>query len=142
MLTLRADGALDNRTFLRPGNLFSELFNDVDELLFNTSSNIHTAAKAGHDSPNIVKTDNGMEVYIELPGTKKKDLNVTIENKQLTVSAERSVGDHKSSFRRSWIIPPVYDAETLQAVLTDGVLKLILEKRPEAKERKIEVKIK
>jgi HSP20 family molecular chaperone IbpA len=142
MLTLRTGGALDNCTFLRPSSLFSELFDDIDELLLNTPFNIHTTAKADLDSPDIIKTDNGMEVYIELPGTKKKDLNVTIENKRLTVSAEKSIGSRKSSFKRSWTIPPVYDVETLQATLADGVLKLVLEKRPEAKEKKIEVKIK
>ena len=74
MLTLRTGGALDNCTFLRPSSLFSELFDDIDELLLNTPFNIHTTAKADLDSPDIIKTDNGMEVYIELPGTKKKDL--------------------------------------------------------------------
>ena len=93
-------------------------------------------------------------VEAELPGFKKDDVDITLENQTLTISAERRVenkqgdGDkgelllHErrySRFLRSFTLPPTVDEQTVNAKLADGVLTVTLNKREETKPRKIQV---
>jgi len=92
-------------------------------------------------------------VEAELPGFKKDDVDITLENQQLTISAERkdekkeqgAKGDlllHErryNRFVRSFTLPPTVDEQTVNAKLQDGVLLITLNKREETKPRKISV---
>jgi HSP20 family protein len=95
-------------------------------------------------------------VEAELPGFKKEDVDITLENQTLTISAERreeakqggesgNKGElllHErrySRFLRSFTLPPIVDEQTVNAKLTDGVLTVTLNKREETKPRKISV---
>jgi HSP20 family protein len=94
-------------------------------------------------------------VEAELPGFKKEDVDITLENQQLTISAERrdetkqgepgKKGElllHErrfSKFLRSFTLPPTVDEQTVNAKLADGVLTVTLNKREETKPRKISV---
>jgi HSP20 family protein len=93
-------------------------------------------------------------VEAELPGFKKEEIDVTLENQTLTISAERNVenkqGDEKkgdmllherrySRFLRSFTLPPTVDEGSVNARLNDGVLTITLNKREETKPRKIKV---
>jgi len=92
-------------------------------------------------------------VEAELPGFKKDDVNITLENQMLTISAERSEQkDEKgpkgemllherryNQFLRSFTLPPTVDEQTVNAKLDNGVLTITLNKREETKPRRIEV---
>ena len=93
-------------------------------------------------------------LYVEadLPGFKKEDVNVTLENQTLTISAEHreEQADQKKGdwllnerryarFLRSFTLPPTVDDRKVDAKLQDGVLKITLNKREETKPRKIQV---
>ena len=91
-------------------------------------------------------------VEAELPGFKKEEIDVTLENQQLTISAERSAqrkDDQKGQlllherrytrFQRSFTLPPTVDDQSVNAKLSDGVLTITLNKREETKPRKIQV---
>ena len=92
-------------------------------------------------------------VEAELPGFKKEDVNITLENQTLTISAERKdeqqeQGDkgelllHErryTRFQRSFTLPPIVDEQTVNAKLQDGLLKVTLNKREETKPRRISV---
>jgi HSP20 family protein len=92
-------------------------------------------------------------VEAELPGFRKEDVDVTLENQQLTISAERredkeekgKKGDlllHErrySRFLRSFTLPPTVDEQSVNAKLQDGVLTITLNKREETKPRKVSV---
>jgi len=89
-------------------------------------------------------------VEAELPGFKKEDVEITLENQTLTIKAERKEeqeqkGDlllHERRYRqflRSFTLPPTVDEKSVDAKLTDGVLKMTLNKREETKPRKISV---
>lgn len=92
-------------------------------------------------------------IYAELPGVKSDNLSVNVEDDQLTISAvknnpvvenenvyrnERSFGEYSRSFRLGHKV----DTEKIDAEYTDGVLKLTLPKREEAKPKSVKVKIK
>jgi HSP20 family protein len=91
-------------------------------------------------------------VEAELPGFRKEDVDVTLENNTLTISAERKEekkpqdkGDlllHErryTRFQRSFTLPPTVDEQSCNAKLSDGVLMITLNKREETKPRKVQV---
>ena len=93
-------------------------------------------------------------VEAELPGFKKDEVDVTLENATLTISAERNEqtnkGDEKKGesllqerrwgrYVRSFTLPPTVDEQQVDAKLQDGVLTITLNKREEVKPRKITV---
>ena len=98
--------------------------------------------------------EDGDHIYVEaeLPGFKKDEVDITLENQTLTIAAERreerngeKKGEHLlrerryTRFLRSFTLPPTVDEQTVNAKLTDGVLTNTLNKREETKPRKIQV---
>jgi HSP20 family protein len=91
----------------------------------------------------------------ELPGFKKEEVEVTMENQILTISAERKSeeeskdGGNKGEwllnerrytrFLRSFTLPPTVSDQAVNAKLEHGVLTVTLKKREETKPRKISV---
>lgn len=98
-------------------------------------------------------------VEAELPGFTKNDVDITLENQTLTITAERKFepqqkGEGKQQqqqggyllrerrytrFQRSFTLPDTVDDQTVNAKLQDGILTITLNKRPETKPRKIQV---
>lgn len=89
-------------------------------------------------------------VEAELPGFTKDDVDITLENQTLTISAERKEEKEEKGelllherryrqFLRSFTLPPTVDEKSVDAKLADGVLKITLNKREETKPRKISV---
>src|SRR4051812_11253657 len=89
-------------------------------------------------------------VEAELPGFRKDDIDITLENQTLTISAERKETEEKKGdyllnerryqrFLRSFTLPPTVDEKKVDAKLNDGVLNITLNKREESKPRKIQV---
>lgn len=105
-------------------------------------------------SPQVDIFENKNEIVLEaeLPGMKPEDVNISIENNILTIHGERKFekkdeGDnfHRversyGSFTRSFTLPPTVQSENAQAEFENGVLRLTLAKREEAKPRRIEIK--
>lgn len=93
-------------------------------------------------------------IYVdaELPGYQKDEIDITLENQTLTISAERKpmppeqqkgeflLNERRyTRFLRSFTLPPTVDERQVDAKLADGVLAIILNKREESKPRKIQV---
>lgn len=88
----------------------------------------------------------------DLPGMKREDFDLSIENNIITLSGERKFenkveGDnyHRvernyGSFTRSFTLPQTVSAEGATAEFNNGLLRVSLPKREETKARKIEVK--
>jgi HSP20 family protein len=100
--------------------------------------------------------EDGDHLYVEaeLPGFKKEEVNVTLENQTLTIAAERKSDKQQgnggkgdwllrersySRFLRSFTLPPTVDEQSVNAKLNDGILTITLTKREETKPRRISV---
>ena len=104
-------------------------------------------------SVDIFENKDQLVIEAELPGMKPEDVNVSIENNVLTLHGERKLeqkteGDnfHRvdrsyGSFTRSFTLPPTVSSENANAEFENGVLRLTLAKREEAKPRRIEIKV-
>lgn len=90
----------------------------------------------------VTDTGDAFKVEAELPGFKKEDINIDIENDCLTITAERKVTEEDSkknfikrerfygSVSRSFDVSGV-DIEGIDAEYVDGVLVLTLPKKAE-----------
>jgi HSP20 family protein len=89
----------------------------------------------------------------EVPGLKREDIDLTVENLTLTVRGERrrdeSVPDDRyhrvervyGPFSRSFTLPATVDASRVRAEYRDGVLTVTLPTREEARPRQIQVAV-
>jgi HSP20 family protein len=101
----------------------------------------------------VYEDEHSIQLKLELPGIDQKDLDVKVENNVLTVSGERKfekeekeenfrrVERRYGSFTRSFTLPNTVNAEDVSADYTNGVLKIKLGKRAEAKPKQIKVNI-
>jgi HSP20 family protein len=98
--------------------------------------------------------EDGDHIYLEaeLPGFKKDEVDITLENQTLTITATRKESSEEGKpgeyllrerrynrFIRSFTLPPTVDERTVDAKLNEGVLMVTLNKREETKPRKITV---
>jgi HSP20 family protein len=95
-----------------------------------------------------------IRIEAELPGLTKENVSVRLENNVLTVEGERKLAREDKrdnyhrieraygSFVRSFTIPSNVNPEKVDAEFKDGVLRITLPKREEAKPKQIDVKVK
>jgi HSP20 family protein len=102
----------------------------------------------------VIVTDDGVTVYMDVPGLKSENLEIELENEVLTVRGERpdphrgEEGDRTwrriergfGRFERSLRVPRGLDPEAIEAALSDGVLVLRIPKPEQLKPRRIEVR--
>jgi HSP20 family protein len=106
---------------------------------------------AWNPSVDIWEEKDHLVLEAELPGMKRDDFELTIENNVITLKGERKFekkadGDnyHRversyGSFTRSFTLPQNVTADGAKAEFNNGVLHVTLPKREETKARKIEV---
>jgi HSP20 family protein len=99
----------------------------------------------------IYESKDEIVLEAELPGMKRDDFELTIENNVLTLRGERRFekkdeGDnyHRverayGSFSRSFTLPQTVSPENVTAEYKNGVLRVVLQKREEVKARRIEI---
>jgi len=102
----------------------------------------------------IYETDNEIVVKAELPEIKREDVHVTLENNVLTIRGERKLEEKTEQknyrrversygeFVRSFTLPTFVDPTKINAEFKDGMLRVVLAKREEAKPKQVEIKVK
>lgn len=112
-------------------------FREMDEFFNNTTRAVNTAFNT-----DVIDNGDSYELDAELPGFKKEDIHLSIENDCLTISAERKLNkDEKlpnfvkrerfyGSCSRSFDLTGI-DVDKISAAYVDGVLKLTLPKESE-----------
>ncbi|RJR30359.1 MAG: Hsp20/alpha crystallin family protein [Candidatus Latescibacterota bacterium] len=102
----------------------------------------------------IVEANGGYELHADLPGMKKEDIKIEIQDNMLTLRGERKLEDEKKNknfrlterfygqFIRTFTLPENVNRDQIEAEFKDGVLKLAIPKVEKAKPKEIEVKVK
>ena len=112
-------------------------------------------ALGGSWAPVVDIYEQGGDIVLkaELPGVDPKDTDIRVENNTLTLRGERKLDNeikresyHRverayGTFSRSFTLPSVVDTEKIKAEYRDGVLRVILPKREEAKPKQITVTV-
>ena len=130
------------------------LINDFDNMLdtmFNDGWN-GSLIRNNNLSVDIIEKENEFELTADLPGFEKKEINLSIQDKVLSLIANhKSSSDSKESYRlrernsksfnRSFTLPENVIEEKMNATFKNGSLKVILPKaeriEPEIKKIKI-----
>jgi len=98
----------------------------------------------------IVEDRDNLTLYADLPGAGDEDVSVTLENDVLTIEAavspEKSDA-HRLSYAeygtgdyfRSFTINEPIDRDRIEAKMKDGVLRIVLPKKEEAKPKQIKI---
>lgn len=104
-----------------------------------------------------INTREGEYAYhidVDLPGVKKEDISVKVENNVLTLKGERKSKEEVKeenyykmessfgSFTRSFTLPDNIDAENIHAENKDGVLEITLPKKEEKNKSVKQIKVK
>ena len=101
----------------------------------------------------VYEDEQSVTLKVEVPGIDQKDIDIQLENNVLTVRGERKfekeekeenfqrVERRYGSFTRSFTLPNTIDTENVNADYDNGVLKIKMAKRAEAKPKQIKVNI-
>src|SRR5437660_12438933 len=99
----------------------------------------------------VYEDEHKVTLKIEVPGIDEKDIDVRVENNTLTVHGERKIEKEEKeenfrrverqygSFTRSFTLPSSVDSGQVSAHYDNGVLKIKLAKKAEAKPKQIKV---
>jgi HSP20 family protein len=131
----------------RAFDMFNEFLNRFEQVEQNT--------QLVDFNPNV-NTREGKEAYhieVDLPGIKKENLDINVEDNVLTISGKRDFKDEVKKdnyykiesaygeFSRSFTLPEKVDVENIKAISTDGVLEVVIPKLKviTQKSKKIEI---
>ncbi|WGK64248.1 Hsp20/alpha crystallin family protein [Croceiramulus getboli] len=95
---------------------------------------------------NIIENDDDFKVEVAAPGMSKEDFNIELDNDMLTIAVEKQENNEHSEkdrytrrefsythFKRAFSLPETVKSEDIAAKYEDGVLRITLPKREEAK---------
>lgn len=129
---------LNTRPVLNVDHLFNDLFNDS---FFGNSRKPESFVPA----VNIHETAEAYHLELNAPGRDKADFVIQLADGLLTISYEQKEEaqkeDYKTlrrefgfrSFKRSFHVDEQIDGEAIQARYENGILRLLLPKKPEVK---------
>ena len=104
---------------------------------------------------NIKEDEKGYHLELRIPGGKKEDFNIEVDNDTLTISNEVKTNTETneerytrrefsySAFKRAFVLPETVDGTKIDASYEAGILRLALPKKEEAlpkPKRLIEIK--
>jgi HSP20 family protein len=101
----------------------------------------------------IYEDEHNITLKIDVPGIDEKDIDVRIEGNTLTVHGERNIEKEEKeenfrrverqygAFTRSFTLPSSVDPGQVNANYDNGVLKIALAKKAEAKPKQIQVNV-
>ncbi len=130
-------------------DLMSKRFSDIMDEFFNDAVNARRDSFV--PSIDVSETDNQFLITAELPGMKKEDINISLENSRLSISGERSFENEEKgktfhrvetqygSFNRSFQLPDNISEESISATYEDGLLNISIDKSEEKVKKQIEI---
>jgi HSP20 family protein len=95
-------------------------------------------------SVNIREDQMGYHLELAVPGKKKNDFNIEVDQNILSISMESRAEDEKteenytrrefsySSFKRSFTLPDTVNSDKIKASYNEGILSIALPKKEEA----------
>lgn len=143
MLVTRYNPNAQIREFKRGFEFLNSMLEDLSNQKADTFKNAFVPA---------INTREGEYAYhleVDLPGMKKEDISIQIEDNNLVISGERKIKEEMKeenyykiessfgSFTRSFSLPEEADVENIHAESKDGVLEITIPKLESAKVDKV-----
>lgn len=147
LVTVPKNGSLannnSNQNFPTLSNWLDEIFNQDLPSVF--MSNFNTGITL--PKVNIKETADDFMVEMAVPGLKKSDFHIDIDNQVLSISTETKEEKEQkeenytrrefgySSFKRTFTLPESVNNEKINAKYNEGILSIHLPKKEEAKQK-------
>ena len=126
-------------------NLFDDFFNDFPFYDDNAGQKIEKKLYGRHGQ-NLMKTDikemeDGYELEMDLPGFKKEEISISLEDGNLTIQAAKGLDEERyaGSCARSFYVGDDITEEDIKAEFKHGILKIFVPKKeakPEVEQKK------
>ncbi len=128
------------------GENLMDVFDDIDRNFFRGAGTPERALY-GKNAPHMMKTDvketeGGYELDVDLPGFKKEEIHLDLENGYLTISTEKSLENkeekkgkvlrqerYAGTMSRSFFVGENVTEEDIRAKYENGVLSLVIPKK-------------
>lgn len=141
----------------REWNPIAELQEEMDRLLSQALGRWGTPVALRSDGAwlppvDIYEDEDNVHVKVDLPGLRREDIEITVQNNLLTIKGERKQETETKEentyrtervfgmFTRLLELPSFIDEGKVEATFRDGVLHIRLPKTPEAKPKQIKVR--
>jgi HSP20 family protein len=149
LVPFRETGAL-----MQPGFGLFGLHREIDRLFNEFALGAGANGTPAKLIPNIdiAETDKAIEVSAEMPGLERKDIDISIEDDTLTIRGEKKIEEDQKDknvqhsersygvFMRVLQLPPGVEPSSVEATMSNGVLKITIPKPAKPEPKKIEVK--
>ncbi|WP_247464864.1 Hsp20/alpha crystallin family protein [Bradyrhizobium sp. 62] len=146
----------DAGMLMRPDFGLFGLHREIDRLFSEFSQGLGSNGQQLVPNIEIAETDKAIEVSAEMPGLERKDVDISLEDDTLTIRGEKKVEQGTDGakndknvqhsersygvFLRVLQLPPGIDPSSVQATMSNGVLKITIPKPAKPESKKIEVK--
>ncbi|MBC7743523.1 MAG: Hsp20/alpha crystallin family protein [Flavobacterium sp.] len=131
------------------------LISDVFESMFHTDSYVSDRLTKKVPAVNIAESENEYHIELSVPGMKKDDFKINLDKSILSISAESKSGSEENdsvkrynrreynynSFVRTFTLPDSADCAKIAAEYVDGILKITVAKKEEAKIQSREISV-
>jgi len=127
--------------------VFDDFFKDFHKVGFDVAPTFGRS--------DIYEKDNNLVIETELPGAKKEDVSIKVEDDTLCISGEMKrseevkkenyfrMGRHYGSFQRTFPLPAdIADKKGIKARFEGGILKVIVPLKESIKEKESPIEIK
>ncbi|MEX0995240.1 MAG: Hsp20/alpha crystallin family protein [Balneolaceae bacterium] len=130
-------------------DIFGSNFSDVLDEFFKDA--VSSRRRTFVPKIDVSETEKQYEIEVQLPGMKREDINVQLEDGRLNISGERKVENetkdktfHKvessfGSFTRSFQLPDNIDQESVKAAYENGILTITIDKSEEKAKKQISI---
>lgn len=124
---------------------------DGKDVVKKEKGNVESTRSIRQEIPlvDIYENDDEILLHAEMPGVKKDNITINIDNGNLTLSGVRSLAKEGAAdweefgdveYQRAFSVPQTIDVDKVQAKLKDGILALHLPKSEASKPRMVEIK--
>ncbi|WP_121551317.1 Hsp20/alpha crystallin family protein [Mesotoga sp. BH458_6_3_2_1] len=135
---------------------FEEIQREMDRLFNDAFKGLNSQSReSSMFSPevDIYERDNSVFIEMDIPGIKKDELEIKVEEDVLSIKGEKKLEReekerdyhryerYSGAFQRIFRLPEYVNSDDVKAKYEDGVLKLELPKKEEVKKEAIQVKI-
>lgn len=143
--------------FLTTRTLNSDLWSDMDRIFddFNNVSGMpiyddRLMSEQFATATEIIEDNDHYMLSVDLPGLKKEDIKIEVQENTLVISGERKRDEISNknvqrlekfygNFKRSYSLTNLVNADKIEAHYQDGVLQLFIPKAQTAQAKKIEI---
>ena len=135
----------------RPTILMDEVNHWLDSLSVDTPINFYNKSTSWVPQFEVREIDDSYQIFAELPGMNKKDVNIEVIDGNLTISGEKSNSDadkkHYSEisygkFNRNFNLPEDVLPDEVSAKMKDGILAIYIPKMEQIKPEVKKISIK